>query len=176
MHISRHSIFPALLAAIWSSGCVDYLGFPPGTLYEDDPLDPPGGYFDDLEGLCGSLEAEPNDDPANDEFDTIGTLFSGDQITVCGYADQLTTDGEYWTGDMDYYLFQLVDNSVVHFELDWKTNADMDLVVWDGETGFAAAGLDKPERLDESLTAGYWFLIVTGASGNGDYVTSITVD
>lgn len=124
------------LLSLFACGC--FIGLPPAG---DEP------WFDTHAALplpeCVAASIEPDDGESDDHFSPLGLLSSRPR-TLCGEID---------AGDVDYALFQTLEGGQVSLSLDWSGRNDLDLLVYDGNTGeWTAADGDEIEiPLDEGF-------------------------
>lgn len=180
---ARNGSFAAILVALLAvgglPGCIDFMGFPGGELY-DDPMGSDDPFFDDTENpnACDLEESEPNDLDGDYEYDTIGAILPGQESVVCGRISSTGTSDTQYTGDADTTVFELLGNDDVTVDLVWDGNADLDLHLWSfDDTYLESSYNDQPEHISDRLFEDGFVVMVVGASGSAtDYKVRVQVD
>ena len=131
-------------------------------------------------------EVEPNDDSA--DWQDAGVFGAGIH-QLGGMAATAGHDADNdLSGDLDVFLFELEEDSVVEFQLDWEGDDDMDALLYMGDRdevtlGFGSseaisyrmASANKPETTVLTLPAGETFVAEVG-NWDGDPEARWTLD
>ncbi len=174
-----NAAFVILFALPGLPGCIDFMGFPGGELY-DDPMGSDEPFFDEEENpnACDLEESEPNDMDGDYEYDTIGAILPGQEQVVCGRISSTGVSDTSYTGDMDVAIFELLGNDHVSVDLIWDGGADLDLHLWSFDDSYLESSYDgHPEQISGQLFEDGFALMVVGASGSAtDYKVRVQVD
>jgi hypothetical protein len=127
-------------------------------------------------------EIEPNDfsDSRN-----IGTLTLGTLYRIFGDCAEASNDGAGWTGDEDFYLFEVAAAGTLTASLDWEASAsDYDFILirvvgagLEVIDGYAGATGAQPENTSATVDPGETYgIAVFGWSGSpGAYTVDVRV-
>lgn len=151
-----------LSSALLASGCLDFLGFPHSYHYDQGYFLDTGEVLDLADADCGFWESEPNDGDDDYEWDTLGLLHPDRTLQVCGELSSTGSSGGYFTGDVDYFAFELWEASTVSVDCSWD----------DGSSEAYCCYLDANEEVDcddsfsmETSPGSYDWIYVASAGG-----------
>ena len=157
-------------------GCIDFMGFPPSFLYEDQG-DDDASLFDE-ERECTVHEREPNDNDGDWELDSVGLIEDGKTITVCAEIDDTGIADDWYSGDQDYFVVELLEDLELRVQLEPESSdAYYDLWMIDGDDWITAWSIYGEDTLVRDIDAGLTYLMVGGNGGpSGDYTLEIRGD
>jgi len=108
------------------------------------------------------------------------TYISGQGIlTGCGNLSSggYNFDTDEYTGDWDWFEFELKSSGVTQFVLDWDSNADLDFIIGDGDgkliSGILGISINKPETITMNLTPGFYLIAIISYDDPANYRLTI---
>lgn len=119
-------------------------------------------------------EFEPNDDSSfPQELGKIHLMHVSGNLSSGGY------DGEYYTGDMDFFRFQSIWSGDLYIDLRWDGGQDLDLYLYDSFGDYidsAPADWPSPNTIDKFVYRDSEYLIlVVSADYSAYYELSVEI-
>lgn len=143
-------------------GCIDYVGFPPSSLYGHGFFPDTGEILQDDDD-CDLWESEPNDYDQDSDWDNFGVLHPDRApLRLCGSLSSASHDQDgYFTGDRDAFYFKAWQTGTVTFAIAWDST-DTDLYCcYLGDDGIEC--VETPTSLTLSVQEDLWIWIILTA-------------
>ncbi|HOJ59346.1 MAG TPA: M4 family metallopeptidase [bacterium] len=118
----------------------------------------------------GIAEQEPNNSIQQPQ--NLGVLNMNGTISVSGSI----LKGGIYSGDADWYAFNLAAQATVRIRLDWNGQADLDMAVYDqnGDYLISDETTAKPVVLEGPLSPGVYYFVVASKDNPADYQFTLT--
>lgn len=123
----------------------------------------------------GTVIGERESNDTANTAQALGTLQAGSGFQVSGRVSSGGFNGADYTGDLDYYSFQLPSIARISFECNWPGDSDLDagLAIQDAWIAYAT-GSEKPIVFQGPLSEGDFVLLVASKNQSADYQFSLS--
>ncbi|MFB3788483.1 MAG: M4 family metallopeptidase [bacterium] len=118
----------------------------------------------------GTAEQELNN--SIQQAQNLGGLSLNGSILLTGRIEK----GGIYSGDTDWYLFNLTEPGLVKIHLDWTGAADLDIAVYqqNGEYLVSDETAGQPVNLEGSLAAGSYYFVIASKNHPAEYQFTVT--
>jgi len=113
----------------------------------------------------GTAEQEPNN--SIQQSQNLGGLNMNGSLTVSGKIEK----GGIYSGDTDWFAFNLAAQATVKIHLDWTGAADLDIAVYsqNGDYVISDETANQPVNLQGPLAAGIYYFVIASKNNPADY-------